>query len=179
MIQGGREKRRAAKTLPGGPATGRRRGLWLMIGFSLVVFVIIVVFETQHELARQQRMTLPGDSSGQAPASLAEAAAAPAAPLSLLGRLKEHYRSHELPHGWVVGGTISPTEDAATVRIVFSPSPQDARYGQSAPREDVEGGAFCPEDAAFWAGLEDRRVSVELGDKNGAIKTIECAAPRQ
>lgn len=175
MIQRGREKQHVSGTIPGTRSPGRRRrGLWAMIGFSLVIFVVIVIFETQHELARQRQIAAPEAGSASRTQAAEATAAASVEPVTLLGRLKEHYRSHDLPRGWTVAGIVSPTNDVATVRIVFSPSPQDSRYGQSAPAADVAQGSFCPEGSAFWSGLEDRRVTVELGDKGGALKTIEC-----
>ncbi len=172
MIQQERGKRHTTKSLPRGVAPGRRRGLWLMIGVSLLIFIVIVVFETQHELARQRQLATPeGGSETELPTS-----AAVTEPITLLGRLKEHYRSHDLPRGWTVGEIVAPTETAATVRIVFSPSPQDARYGQAAPAEDIFKSGYCPQGAAFWSGLEDREVTVELGDKGGPIMTIACGA---
>ena len=146
-----------------------------MIGFSLVIFVVVVLFETQHELARQQQIMAPEGPPESAASSALKATAATAEPVTLLGRLKEHYRSHELPRGWTVGGVDAPSEAAATVHIVFTPSPQDSRYGQGAPTEDIAKDAFCPEGPKFWTGLEDRQVAVELSDKGGAIKTMPCA----
>ncbi len=175
MIDRGREKRRG-NPLPGAARPARRRGLWLMIGVSLVIFVVVVVFETRRELARQQQIAAPGGATeDQAQTTASAATANSSEPATLLGRLKAHYRSHELPSGWTVGGLDAPTEAEATVRIVFSPSPQDSRYGLSAPADDIAKGAFCPEGSQFWLGLEDRLVAVELSDKSGAVKTIPCA----
>lgn len=175
MVSERHEKRRSAKSLPSAPGSRRRRGLWLMIGFSVIVFVVIVIFETQHELARQRQAAAPGNAADSGDAPVAAGTAAPMAePVTLLGRLKEHYRSHDLPRGWTVGAIDAPSDMAAVVRIVFSPSPQDSRYGQGAPAEDVFAGQYCPEGDAFWSGLEDRRVTVELGDKGGTVKTIAC-----
>ena len=164
-------KRRAGKAEAPLPMCRPRRGLWIMAGFCLLVFVIIVVYETQRELARQQQ-ALTGLAE---PA--AETPAAPLEPATLAGRLKEYYRSHELPPGWVVIGSAAPDERAGTVRIGFSPPPQDRRYGQAAPLEDVANGSFCPVSATFWNGMEDRAVTVELSDKTGLIRTIACAPP--
>jgi hypothetical protein len=150
------------------PARRPRLGLWIMIGFCLLVFVVVVVYETQRELGRQREAA----TGPEEPA--AEAASSSLEPSTLAGRLKEYYRSHELPLGWVVVESAAPDERAGTVRIAFAPSPQDRRYGQGAPLEDVEAGSFCPTTAKFWAGIEDRKVVVELSDKTGAIRTIAC-----
>ncbi|MSO68664.1 MAG: hypothetical protein EXQ98_00055 [Alphaproteobacteria bacterium] len=145
-----------------------------MIGFSLVIFIVIVLFETQRELARQQDIAAPGTTAEGTAGAAHQATAATGEPVTLLGRLKEHYRAYDLPMGWRVAGLDAPTELAATVRIVFSPSPQDRRYGQSAPVDDIATDAFCPAGPQFWVGLEDRLVTVELSDKNGAVKTLHC-----
>ncbi len=179
MIDRGSGKRRASHSLPGDPKAKRRRGLWLMIGFSLVIFIVIVLFETQRELARQQEIATPGTTAADTAGAANEATAATGEPVTLLGRLKEHYRAYDLPMGWRVAGIDAPTEMAATVRIVFSPSPQDRRYGQSAPAEDTATDVYCPSGPQFWAGLEDRLVEVELSDKNGAVKTLYCVVTIQ
>jgi hypothetical protein len=169
MIGRAPAKRRTDKTTAEQtPARRPRLGLWIMIVFCLLVFVVVVVYETQRELTRQREATTgPVEQGEEAPSASLE-------PTTLAGRLMEYYRSHELPLGWVVIGTAAPDERAGTVLIAFSPSPQDRRYGQGAPLEDVETGSFCPLTAKFWAGMEDRRVTVELSDKTGVIRTIAC-----
>lgn len=105
-----------------------------MIAFCFLIFVVVVVAETQNELARQAGQTPP---NANAPAMTeADAAKADLEPVSLQRRLKEYYRAHDLPVGWVVTGIDAPQDDAGTVRIVFSPSPTDRRYGQPAPADD-------------------------------------------
>ncbi|MGD9538723.1 MAG: hypothetical protein AB7P52_15620 [Alphaproteobacteria bacterium] len=161
-------KRRTGKAEAPLPSRRKRRGLWIMIGFCLLVFVIIVVYETQREFARQQQAaTGPAEQPAETPSASLE-------PATLAGRLKEYYRSHELPLGWVVIGSAAPDERAGTVRIGFSPPPQDRRYGQAAPLEDVQNGTFCPVSEKFWNGMEDRKVTVELSDKTGLIRTMTC-----
>ena len=174
MIERTGGKRRAGGGAANPSAKRRpRRGLWLMIGFCLIVFAVIVVYETRRELARQQQAaTAPEESTAEA-----ETPAASLEPSTLAGRLKEHYRSHELPFGWVVTGTGAPDDQRGAVRIAFAPSPQDRRYGHGAPLEDVQNGAFCPPATAkFWDGMADRKVAVELSDKTGVIRVIECEA---
>jgi len=148
-----------------------------MIAFCVVVFVVIVVFETQSELGRQARQpTAPTDAAASSQADMAKAGLEP---VSLQKRLSEYYRSHDLPTGWVVAGISAPGEDAGTVRLVFSPSPQDRRYGQPAPAKDVANGSFCPKPATFWAEANGAAISAELSDKTGVIKTIACTAPSE
>jgi hypothetical protein len=149
-----------------------------MIGFCLVVFVVIVVFETQNELARQARQD--GGSSGASlgdPSSAGERPAAEAETEPLGRRVRAYYRAHDLPHGWVFAGLIERGAAAVTVRITFSPTPQDRRYGQAAPAEDVLHGSFCPTPAEFWRGAGSAAITVELGDKTGVIRAIDCRAP--
>jgi hypothetical protein len=142
-----------------------------MIGFCALVFVVIVAFETQSELARlEQAGEMPADGSGVATGTNTES-------VSLFKRVKEYYRTHDLPRGWTVAGVVEGGPEAATVRIAFLPSPQDPRYGQSAPAEDVANGSFCPKPAEFWHGAERALITVELNDKTGAFKTVECVAP--
>lgn len=146
-----------------------------MIGFCFVVFVVIVVAETQNELARQAQQSPP---SANAPVlNEAEVAKADLEPVSLQKRLKEYYRAHDLPVGWVVAGIEAPQDDAGTVRIVFSPSPTDRRYGQPAPADDVAHGSFCPTPPEFWKTANGAVIRVELGDKTGVIKMMACEAP--
>lgn len=175
MNERGRARRAdLAEARPRGPRRPSRRGLWVMIAFCLVVFVVIVAAETRTQLTHQAEQAPPATDIATTP----EEATANAGleQVSLLKRLKEYYRSHELPVGWVVAGIDAPRDDAATVRIVFSPAVLDRRYGQPAPAEDVANARFCPDAPALWAAVNGAAISAELGDKTGVIKTIACAA---
>ena len=146
-----------------------------MIAFCFIIFVVVVVAETQSELARQAQQSPP---SANAPVlNEAEAAKADLEPVSLQKRVKEYYRAHDLPVGWVVTGIEAPRDDAGTVRIVFSPSPTDRRYGQPAPADDLDHGSFCPTLPEFWKATNGAAITVELGDKTGVIETMTCEAP--
>lgn len=175
MDKGGHTKRQGVAEAPArGPRRPGRRGLWTMIAFCFLIFVVVVVAETQNELARQAGQTPP---NANAPAMTeADAAKADLEPVSLQRRLKEYYRAHDLPVGWVVTGIDAPQDDAGTVRIVFSPSPTDRRYGQPAPADDLDHGPFCPTPPEFWQAANGAAIKVELGDKTGVIETMTCVA---
>ena len=95
-------------------------------------------------------------------------------------RLKNYYRSHDLPAGWEVG-TIAPNaEGEIAVPLHFSPGIGSARYGDASRPGEIHTANACPATpAGLWATLAAQRFVVVVNDKTGVIARIPCTADEE
>ncbi|MDP6588196.1 MAG: hypothetical protein QF666_01970 [Alphaproteobacteria bacterium] len=135
--------------------------IWILA--LAVLVVIVVLYETNQEIRRQNDAT--GSQS-------AEAARVPTQKAQ--AELRSYYRSHELPTGWKVGDTELIEPDRLDVSLFFAPRIGDSRHGQTAPHGDITAATACPTDEALLRRLQHFSVWIRVNDKTGSIDSFAC-----
>jgi hypothetical protein len=155
------------KLKPSIPRKTKRK--WIIFGFILIAFVsIVALYETQQELRRKYNSQTSPQLTPNERADIS------------ISKLKNYYRSHDLPLGWEIGEVIAeiePTSSKIIVPIHFSPGIRSSRHGKASISGEITSGMVCPTDKGPWDILSMTNLIITIHDKNGQVDRIECFSP--
>jgi hypothetical protein len=151
----------AKRKASSGFSSKRKRLIWITA--IAVLVVIVVLYETNQEIRRQNNATgLESADAARVPAQKAQA------------ELRSYYRSHELPTGWKAGDTDLIEPDRLEVTLFFAPRIGDSRHGQAAAPGDITAANACPVDEALRRRLEHFSLWIRVNDNTGLIDSFAC-----
>ncbi len=144
---------------------------WLRYGIIVgILLLFVIVYETGQQLRR--------GNTGAEQHAAAPGAEEPVDPEDSVRRIKNYYRSHDLPAGWEVGDTVRAATGAVEVEVYFSPGIRSARHGEAARPREIGRHNACPtEESDLWGELAEAAFEIEVNDKTGVIDRFACTPP--
>ena len=134
--------------------------IWILA--VAAVIVILVVYETNQELRRNDKVQNQATDT------------ALIAPEKAQSEVRSYYRSHDLLIGWKIGDTLLTAPDRLEVSLFFTPRIGSSRHSEAAPPGDITAANTCPDNNALRQRIKRFSLWIQVNDKTGLIDSFAC-----